>query len=423
MASKSVFLALTCSFIVLVSCSEERKAFRFKVLKNQGIAISKPISIDLNKIRDAGVDIEESLVLIQESDGEDVPINYQIDSLHSSFWFIGDAAESTTENKVYRIQNGASPNKRVIYPSERKANGNLELSLDTKPLLSYRYELTYPPEGVDSVYKKSGYIHPIRTLRGDTLTRIQPPDHYHHYGMWGPWTHTQIDSQQVDFWNLGDRKGTVLFKKFNSIESGEIFASFNAVQEHIDLITQDNPRVGLNENLQVTLWNLKRDDRYLFDYKSTFSTPLEEGILFEAYRYGGGIGMRFTERWKEDNCSVLTSEGKDRLSADGTSARWCIVNGESADGSGENGILFMSYPENRAHPEPMRIWPIDANGGRGDMFFEFCPIRHEEWQIEPNKDYELHYRMVVFDGEMTPEEAEAYWHAFAYPQKIKVIQN
>ncbi|MGJ8737914.1 DUF6807 family protein, partial [Zobellia laminariae] len=148
-----------------------------------------------------------------------------------------------------------------------------------------------------------------------------------------------------------------------------------------------------------------------------------KGILFEAYRYGGGLGLRFNERWKADNCSVLTSEGNDRLTADGTNAKWCIVSGEASDGKGTNGILFMSHPKNRNHPEPMRIWPIDANGGRGDMFFEFCPIRHEEWKIEPNKRYGLNYRMVVFDGTLNAEEAEAYWQSFAKENQIELINK
>ncbi|KKL99795.1 hypothetical protein LCGC14_1810870, partial [marine sediment metagenome] len=189
------------------------------------------------------------------------------------------------------------------------------------------------------------------------------------------------------------------------------------------LLTQEKPQVALNENLGVTLWNLNTPDRYMFDYTTTFSSPLEEGILFEAYRYGGGIGMRFTERWKADNCTVLTSEGEDRLSADGTNARWCIVSGESADGNGKSGILFMSHIDNRMHPEPMRVWPIDANDGRGDMFFEFCPIRHEEWRIEPNQEYKLKYRMVVFDGVLNPDQAEAYWQSFVRPSEISTIQN
>ena len=66
----------------------------------------------------------------------------------------------------------------------------------------------------------------------------------------------------------------------------------------------------------------------------------------------------------------------------------------------------MSHPDNQSHPEPMRIWPMNANKGRGDMFFEFCPIRHKEWKIEPQQSYELNYRMLVFDGKITPQEAD-----------------
>jgi len=66
----------------------------------------------------------------------------------------------------------------------------------------------------------------------------------------------------------------------------------------------------------------------------------------------------------------------------------------------------------------MRVWPLDANGKRGDMYFEFCPIRHKEWKIEPEKNYTLKYRMIVFDGKITPEEAEMYWKSFASAPKI-----
>ncbi len=304
-----------------------------------------------------------------------------------------------------------------------KLDGNLVMNLNGKPVLTYRYKMHFPPVGVDPIFRKSGYIHPLLAPNGDTLTRINPPDHFHHYGIWGPWTHTQVDGKRVDFWNLGEGQGTVLFKEFTELATGPDFVKFNAAQEHIDFNTQDEPLVALNENLEIQLWDLGRPDRYMFNYTPTFNTPLENGILFEAYRYGGGIGMRFTERWNKDNCKVLTSEGKDRATADGTNARWCMVSGESTNGKDTEGILFMSHPENRAYPEPMRIWPLDANGGRGDMFFEFCPIRHEEWKIEPNTDYQLKYRMVVFNGELSPEEAEGYWQAFANPPIAEISKK
>lgn len=360
----------------------------------------QPVPVSINF---SGINLSDLALF----NGED-QLPYQLDATSDHIWFLHYPEHSATYT-FKKVTTSLPENTKV---KAEKKDGNLHLSVNQKSLLQYRYQITFPPEGVDSIFKKSGFIHPIMTLAGDTLTRIQPPDHWHHYGLWGPWTHTQVNGERVDFWNLGEGMGTVLFKEFSEASSGNIYAAFTARQEHIDLKTKAAPQVALNEDLKVTLWNLDLPDRYMVDYTSGFSSPLENGILFEAYRYGGGIGLRFHERWKADNSSVLTSEGKDRLTADGSNARWCIISGAAFNG-GSSGILFMSHPENRMHPEPMRVWPIDGNNGRGDMFFEFCPIRNEEWQIEPDKKYELKYRMVVFDGDMKAEEAEGYWQAFA----------
>jgi hypothetical protein len=94
----------------------------------------------------------------------------------------------------------------------------------------------------------------------------------------------------------------------------------------------------INEELTVRAWNTGKD-AWLIDYISTQSTPIDSGILLEAYRYGGGIGFRATEKWTKDNCFVLTSEGNERDNADGTKARWCIVTGIKENK--KNGILFL----------------------------------------------------------------------------------
>lgn len=405
MKSKILLILL----LIIASCAGKKEIFTFQIQEGNGYFNNNPVSLDVGELG-----ISDFKLL---NNGKRIP--FDIDESSNKIWFIHNPGQSGT----YTIEAGGTSKSGQKELSASKKDGNLVLGKGDASWVGYRYEMNYPPKGVDSIFKKSGFIHPIITPKGDTLTRINPPDHWHHYGVWGPWTHTRIDTTRVDFWNLVEGQGTVLFKDFNSISDGNVSSSFSARQEHIDFNTQPTSQVALNENLQVKLWNLDRDDRYMLDYTSIFTTPLEKGILFEAYRYGGGLGMRFTERWHKENCQVLTSEGEDRLTADGTNARWAIVSGESGDGNGTNGILFMSYPKNRMHPEPMRVWPIDGNGGRGDMFFEFCPIRHEEWQIQPNKEYELKYRMVVFEGEITKEEAESYWQAFANPPQAERIAN
>lgn len=408
-AQTTKWASLVYVLVIFFGCKDIRQD-TIQLSLDKPVAVATPISIDTNMIK--GMNLQ-NLMLWQQ--GPHVPLQLDKDKL----WFV----QSPEDSIVYEIKQVDSIIKEGTTNWADKSNGNLHMSFEGYSAITYRYGMTYPPAGVDSIFRKSGYIHPIITPNGDTLTRIQPPDHRHHYGLWGPWTHTRIDTTRVDFWNLGEGMGTVLFKEFKETSDGDIFSAFTAAQEHIDFKTQEKPQVALNEDLQVRLWNLNHPNRYMFDYTSTLSSPLENGILLEAYRYGGGLGLRFTERWKADNCSILTSEGNDRLTADGTNARWAIVSGASTDGKGTSGILFMSNPENRMHPEPMRVWPIDGNNGRGDMFFEFCPIRHEEWKIEPKKTYQLKYRMVVFDGKLTAEEAEAYWQAFAEPPQVELVAN
>ena len=42
----------------------------------------------------------------------------------------------------------------------------LEYKMGGKSLFFYNYATVYPAPGVDSVYKRSGFIHPLKTLEG-----------------------------------------------------------------------------------------------------------------------------------------------------------------------------------------------------------------------------------------------------------------
>jgi hypothetical protein len=348
---------------------------------------------------------------------------FQFDETTNKFWFILSGFTPKNTERHFAIIPKTKQTKTTQIKI-RKKEGGLELNLENNPILNYQFEMNYPPEGVDEKFKKSGFLHPVYSPGGEVLTRINAPDHYHHYGIWGPWTKTHIDGRTVDFWNLGDQQGTVLFKDFLNETQGDVYTSFTALQEHIDFGAEEKNRVAINEALEVKVWNIgTKKKSWLVDYTTKITSPLKNGIVFDAYRYGGGIGFRATETWHKDNTSVLTSENKDRLTADGTSAKWAIIEGESKTKEGRSGILFMGYPDNKEFPEPMRVWPIDANGGRGDVFFEFCPIRHVEWKIKSNKEYSLKYRMLIFDGEITAEQAEMYWQGFANPPQVTIMSN
>ena len=82
--------------------------------------------------------------------------------------------------------------------------------------------------------------------------------------------------------------------------------------------------------------------------------------------------------------------------------------------NGPAGVLFMSHPANRSHPEPMRIWP------KGDIFFNFCPIQKAPWTLTPGNDYRLQYRVYAYDGTLAAEAAERLWQDFAHPPTVTV---
>lgn len=392
---------------------------RFTVFAGDAARLDCPVSINLDQIN---YNLDGGALSVFELAGDtEIPVSCQLESGHSArLWIVlsGETAKGANRNFILR-QNDSPENTESIRLHKRQ--GQLRLSSLEKPILDYQFATIYPPEGIDPLFKRSGFIHPLWSPDGQILSRIQPPDHYHHYGIWGPWTKTHIQGREVDFWNLLKGQGTVRFNGFLSEVEGPVFSGFKALQDHIDFGSTGADQVAIREVLDVRVWNPGGADAWLIDYTTTLNTPLDSGIMLDAYRYGGGIGFRATELWHKDNSSVLTSENKDRLSADGTKARWCIIEGESDSAEGRSGILFMGHPSNREFPEPMRVWPVDANGGRGDVYFEFCPIRHTDWMLEKGKDYSLKYRLLVFDGPVFAEQAEKYWQAFANPPRVEIL--
>ena len=115
-----------------------------------------------------------------------------------------------------------------------KKPGSIKMKVDSaltifsgdQPLLTYQFRTIYPPNGIDTNYKRSGFIHPLYAPHGQVLTNIQPRDHYHHYGIWNPWTHTFFEGDTVDFWNIKGHQGTVRFVKFTSQKSDPKYSEY-----------------------------------------------------------------------------------------------------------------------------------------------------------------------------------------------------
>ena len=202
-------------------------------------------------------------------------------------WFIldGYSAKNSSRTFVLKLNEKESLAKPENIIRMNKSDGNVTLFLKDKPILSYRYETMFPPVGVNPLFKRSGFIHPLWSPQGEMLSRVQPPDHFHHYGIWGPWTLTHIGSRKVDFWNLAYGEGTVKFAGFLSETSGTIFSGIKVLQQHLDFGGKGPDQIALNEILDIRVWN-SNNGVWIIDYTTSINTPLDNGIMLNAYRYG-----------------------------------------------------------------------------------------------------------------------------------------
>ncbi len=349
---------------------------------------------------------------LQETENASGPIASQI--LDGRLYWRVEANRSA-EFITYRLSEASSVSETGTTKIS-KDEEQLSVHIGQTKVLGYQQALKAVPDGVDPAYRRSGYIHPLNSPSGKRLTRIQPKDHYHHYGIWNPWTHVLYNGDTLDFWNLNKKEATVRYAKTLYTLSGSVFSEFQVLQEHV-VLKNNKEEIALNETQTIRVTPIDQSS-YLLDFTITYNCATENPFKILEYRYAG-FGWRTTEEWDNKNSMVLSSEGKTRKDADGSTARWCIVKGKLGDGEG--GALMMSHPTNYNHPEPLRIWP-ENQYGRGDMFANFAPTKTRDWLLEPGNNYTLKYRMLVFDGDMTSQKAEAAWKAYAKPIEITVKQ-
>lgn len=358
----------------------------------------------------ASIELDKDLLnspfrLMASTASEKVEIPYQRNE-NKILW------KTLTPDASYFIEKQAPTTHSAIKIAENE--GQLEIYQNERKIIGYQMAIKGVPKRVSENYQRSGYLHPVNTPRGKRLTRIQPEDHYHHYGIWNPWTHTLFEGDTLDFWNLYKKQGTVRFAEMLKKNTGPVFSEFEVLHEHI-VLKNDADKLALNEIQNIKVFPLNQS-QYLMDITIQYECATDQPFKIIQYRYGG-FGWRTTEEWDNQNSRVLSSEGNTRKNADGSTARWCIVDGKLNDGHG--GALMLSHPENYNHPEPLRVWPEDQYG-RGDLFVNFATTKTTDWTFEPGKTYTLKYQLIVYDGKMEVASAEQAWNQFAKPLQYQL---
>jgi type 1 glutamine amidotransferase len=409
LASIIVLLFQTCS-----SLAGNENIILGQIAVNSGEykRMDSPVSISLETITN-----ETVLSLYELINGEFLPVDIQFseDGSRRIHWLLsGTTLPGTT--RFYELRSGTGKSGSNIMRVERNPD-NYMLHSGDKPVIVYNSGITKAPEGADPSYARSGYIHPLYSPGKFVLTEIQPAGHLHHYGIWNPWTKTTFRNQEVDFWNLAKEEGRVRYGGTASVNEGPVYGSIQVIHEHIAWPDSPSETIAMNELQEIKVYK-RNDGMFLIDINARLN-PAEE-ITLEEYRYGGFV-LRATSEWTNQNTDFITSEGLGRDQADGQRAEWCLLTGETPGGSA--GILMMGHPGNYNHPEPLRVWPSDGSGGRGEYMINFSATRNTSWKLEPGINYSLRYRLIVFDGVIDEATATSLWNDYANPPMIKFNQS
>lgn len=310
---------------------------------------------------------------------------------------------------IVLLTSGGEHRAEAVAP---KAGPALELrdeggKIQIRKILRYNHALVEAPEGVDKVFSRSGYLHPLWTPDGRVMTNDFPAKHLHHHGLWFPWTSSEFEGRKSDFWNSIEKQGKIEFAGLEGTSSGPVFAGFRARHRFVNLNAPDGPKTALNETWDVRVYDGGK--RHVFDLVSTQTCATDQPLVIRKFRYGG-LGFRGPLDWEgKDGVAYLTSEGKTRENGHETTARWCVMSGK-VEGRPAS-IGFLCHPSNFRFPQNMRIHPDEP-------FFNWAPPQAGDFSIEPGKPYVSRYRFLIADDVLTPEDMNAAWKAWAEPPVV-----
>jgi hypothetical protein len=282
----------------------------------------------------------------------------------------------------------------------------LTIQTGSRSILRYNKSIQQPPTGLNRIYSSSGFIHPVFTPTGQSVTGAFAEDHAHQRGIWMAGTNTTFRGEKVDFWNLHKKLGRTEHAKTLSVRSSEGSASFSVLLNHVATVGE-RETVVLHETWTVTA-HPTPEEYFLFDIESHQRLATDDPLVFNEYHYGG-MATRGNNLWTplESNpmgtCEFLTSDGLGRIEGNHTHPRWVAMHG-LLDGEAAC-ITVLCHPGNFRFPQAVRI-------NHKLPYFTFAPMFDGEFSIQPGETYSSRYRYLVTSSKPDPKWIEQQWDEY-----------
>jgi hypothetical protein len=275
----------------------------------------------------------------------------------------------------------------------------ISVSQDGHAVLVYNLQSPDVPTGIDPVYRRSGFLHPVNSPRGRTVTATFPVDHPHQHGIFSAWVNTSYDGRQVDFWNLAGGTGRVLHERVVAS-----FTNADAAGFEVDLVhrVESKPPVDvLRERWRIVVYPTDGTE-HRFDLETIQTALTDKPLIVHQYHYGG-VALRGPARWLTPNdgdskqrpdeprepSSFLNDVRSDRIVGNHQHARWVALTG-TEDGQPVT-IGVLCHRDNFRSPQAARLHPTKP-------YFCFAPCVDGEFTIDRDHPYRARYRYLITDA-------------------------
>lgn len=279
-------------------------------------------------------------------------------------------------------------------------------TVNGKPVFHYWSSTAMPPPDSPRYYQRSGFIHPLYTPAGLILTDDFPEGHVHQHAIFMAWSNSMFRGKKIDFWNQHLQTGTVEHTQVLEVISGSVFGRLKVMLRH----KGSESGTILEETWTITVYQFEKN--FLFDLESVQKNTTSDTLFLQQYLYGG-MAMRGSKYWnnhssvyKGDSMQLITSEGKERVAANHTHARYVTMFGKIGKTTG--GVTVFDHRENFRYPQAIRVHPEMP-------YWVYAPVVDGKFEISPRETYRSRYRYFIFDENPDPERIvllEENWKLF-----------
>ncbi len=232
---KNTFTLLTITILCSFSAWSQSEIARITVNAGNSDRTNIIVQATLTGLNLHVADSTLELTEINKNRETAIAAELVIDGEQTLIWRISGTMPAGTVKK-YRLSTLSGQASDALNPlSIDRLGNNLTVKYGDKNVLQYNFDAAALPEGASPIFRRGGFLHPLWSPKGEVLTRIQPPDHYHHMGIWNPWTHSEYNGRVIDFWNLIKAEGTVRPVTITSVTENPFFAGFKVIHDHVDL--------------------------------------------------------------------------------------------------------------------------------------------------------------------------------------------